>query len=259
MTHNKTKPVSKAMAFTALLCALALTAGCGAAPEGPAAAAQPQAAALETPANGQESPAQEGAAASGETGPEPRALPQAYAQVLAQYGEAMAADYYRELPQETRDSAFGAQVALEWKAAPQPAYYALYDLDGNGTEELLIAAPGDVSAVIYDCFTLAEGALLRPFSLDFGGRTRLELFPGGVCKVSWSNSAFDSGMEYYRFNGGAPEILAELSIQSSAQDPNRMVYLQNGTPVAEEAFQECAAGFQGAGPLALDWAGISPG
>ena len=238
--------------LTMALCALsAMAAGC-AVPESSPAEATAQIGPAQQPAD---APAQPVASPLSEQSPPetPHALPAPYTALIAQYAEALRIAGDETLDTESKNAAYGADVAFEWRANPQPVYYALWDADGNGSDELLIAALTEGNPSYYDVFTLDNGRAARLFDLDFGYRTNLDVYGDGAFKVTWSNSAFESGVDYYRLNGAAVEALAAFVITSSAEDPNTMVYLHDGVEVTEAAYETLLLEYDAAGAPSLTW------
>ena len=87
-------------------------------------------------------------------------------------------------------------------------YYALYDVDGNGTPELFIGGPWgrNTPPVIYDFFTFDGKQAISPFreagyvGLQFGYRVNLSFYSNGIFEVDWSNGAANYGVGFYRLS-----------------------------------------------------------
>lgn len=182
------------------------------------------------------------------------AVPTSFADIIAQYADAAANDYYRDADSTERDAAFGEAVALEWRINPAPVFYALHDLDGDGSAELFLGAGEDPAALThYDLWCAANGKALRPFGMDFGGRVNFEPLADGVVMIAWSDSAFSSGYDFYRIRGAAAEKLGSLTIEPDPADAAAMRYRQDGAPVGEAAFERQLQQFRAAGRLPLRW------
>ena len=70
----------------------------------------------------------------------PRGQPAAYDPILEEYSQMVQNDFYVDLrDSELYESSFGEHISMEIRTHEQDIYYALYDIDGNGTQELLIA------------------------------------------------------------------------------------------------------------------------
>lgn len=230
----------------ALLLALPLfTAGCAKAPQTPMA--QPTATAeiivASEPTGAQDAPA---------------TLPAPYADVIFQYADAMANGYYRNIAPEARDAAFGERVALEWRIDPKPAMYALCDLDGNGVDELCIGAGADVSEKVnYDIWCCADGQAVRPFDIDFGYRAQLSLYADGTIEITWSDSAFSSGYDFYQLHGTSAAHVAAMAIEADMQNSGELRYLVDGAAVDEAMFTQTLAAYESKQKAALDWIDIA--
>ena len=77
--------------------------------------------------------------------------------------------------------------------------YALMDLDGDGTEELIIADNGQ-RQVIYDLYSLVNGQLVH--ILSGGERNSYELRENSVILNVGSNGAASTDYVFYRVSGG---------------------------------------------------------
>ena len=82
-------------------------------------------------------------------------------------------------------------------------YYALYDVDGNGTPELFIGGPWgrDTPPVIYDFFTFDGKQAISPFreagyvERQFGYRVNLYFYSNGIIEVDWSNELWSGFLQ----------------------------------------------------------------
>ena len=87
-------------------------------------------------------------------------------------------------------------------------YYALYDVDGNGTPELFIGGPWgrNTPPVIYDFFTFDGKQAISPFreagyvGIQFGHRVKLYFYSDGIFEVSKSNGANNHVVDFYRMS-----------------------------------------------------------
>ena len=184
--------------------------------------------------------------------PEPAEQPKAdpYAEILAQYLEAVQNGY-------SADGEFGEFVAFEWRANPQPVYYALKDIDANGTEELIIAAGEDVSNLgHYDIWTADGDTAVRPFDMDFGYRSNFDVLADGVIEVSWSNSAFESGCDYYRLEGAQATLVTSIYTTVDMDQPDVLLYMQDGLDIGEQAWNTLTDGYRAADKMAFDWISV---
>ncbi len=63
-----------------------------------------------------------------------------YNHILEEYSDMVQNDFYIDLrDSDSYDSSFGENIGLEIRTHKQNVYYAFYDIDGNGTKELIIA------------------------------------------------------------------------------------------------------------------------
>lgn len=96
------------------------------------------------------------------------------------------------------------------------AYYALYDIDGNGTPELILRKVDSYEDIIAYIFTIKDGEAINIFGNDFMGRLR---------EVPWSRH-------------GASVILSNGLIDSTNGDFTIYKMTDDGYDVAEFASME---------------------
>ena len=99
-------------------------------------------------------------------------------------------------------------------------YYALYDVDGNGTPELFIGGPWgrNTPPVIYDFFTFDGKQAISPFreagyvGLQFGYRVKLYFYSNGIFEVKWNNGAANYGNDFYRLSSDGYSVYPVESV-----------------------------------------------
>ncbi len=125
-------------------------------------------------------------------------IPYIYNDVLTQYSDMVQNDFYADLrDSDTYESSFGKDIGFEIRTHKQNIYYALYDIDGNGTMELIIA--GEEKGVSnpsfspwnYDLYGYDGTNVVHIFpEMDFGYRTNFSLYDNGVIEVFYSSCSF---------------------------------------------------------------------
>jgi hypothetical protein len=101
--------------------------------------------------------------------------------------------------------------------APARFGYLLSDLDGNGTEELLIGClTGDeyTDEIVLDLYTIKDGTVVRVFTS--GERDRYYLCADGTIANESSSSAFESHFRYYSYEDGALTLREEYGFDLAA-------------------------------------------
>ena len=98
--------------------------------------------------------AAEGAGAAGNTEDEEAGI---YSDIIAEYRDMVQNNFYQDLLEKedllAYENSFGKDIGSEIRHA-QKVYYALYDIDGNGTQELIIGGGEDASNPWnYDLYT----------------------------------------------------------------------------------------------------------
>ena len=118
--------------------------------------------------------------------------------------------FYADLQAEDRDAyekSFGPDIGEEIRMYEQSVFYSFYDIDGNGTEELIIAAgePGigvgnlGFLPTNYDIYTYSDGNVVHVFhNYEFGYRTNFDLCDDGLIEVTSSASAAEYDVVFYR-------------------------------------------------------------
>lgn len=145
-----------------------------------------------------------------------------YDDVLEEYYDMVRNDFYRELLEtDGYDSSFGAHIGLEIRIHEREVYYAFYDIDGNGTKELIIA--GEEKGVSnpafapwnYDLYGY-DGTKVVPIfpEREFGYRTNFSLYENGIIGVFYSGSAAETGVDFYKIapDGFSAELVDSFSI-----------------------------------------------
>ena len=95
-----------------------------------------------------------------------------------------------------------------WRSVPINRIFTIhYDIDGNGTKELIIAdgENGGSNPVFnpwnYDLYDYDGTKVVHIFpEMSFGCRTNFSLYENGVIEVFYSNSAAESGVDFYRIS-----------------------------------------------------------
>lgn len=187
-----------------------------------------------------------------------------YDSVLAQYKDMVQNDFFMELrDSDEYDSCFGEDIGLEIRTHKQDIYYALYDVDGNGTEELVIA--GGENAVYdpvfepwnYDIYGYGENGAVHLFpEMEFGYRTNFSLYGNGVIEVFYSSSAAESGVDFYTLgaDGVSPELVDSLTMAGRLEkDEPVFSYLRNGEEITEEEYHAVISGYEKELENALAW------
>ncbi len=106
--------------------------------------------------------------------------------------------------------------------------FALLDLDGDGTDELVldIDYSGDEEYVVLTCY---DGAVYANQVVYRGFLT-----PKADGTVAWSNGAFDNGYARFRFENGV--LVYDDFAAVSSDDSGSVTYTLNGESVSEEDF-----------------------
>lgn len=128
--------------------------------------------------------------------------------------------------------------------------YLLADLDGDGTDELLIGenGPEDWDSIIYDVFTLKDGSLLH--TVSGWERNRYYLCGDGILANEGSGGAALTTHAYFRYSGQVLGDTADVGLIESViydgfrdeEHPwfysNAAVYDEQAEPISQERAYE---------------------
>lgn len=187
-----------------------------------------------------------------------------YDYVLSQYSDMVRNDFYMNLRgSDAYDSSFGEDIGLEIRTHKQDIYYTFYDIDGNGTMELIIGG-GEHSTSNpvfspwnYDLYGYNGTKVVHLFpENEFGYRTNFSLYENGVIEVFYSSSAAESGVDFYKIgnDGFTPELIDSFSSVGHLEgDTPVFTYSQNGNEITEEEYNAKIQSYEVALTTSLNW------
>lgn len=186
-----------------------------------------------------------------------------YDYILAEYSDMVQNDFYTNLrDSDAYESSFGKDIGLEIRTHKQNIYYTFYDIDGNGTMELIIAGGENgvsnptFSPWNYDLYGYDGTNVVHIFpEMEFGYRTNFSLYENGVIEVFYSGSAAESGVDFYRIgtDGFTPELIDSfIAVGHLEGDEPVFTYSQNGNEITEEEYNASIQSYEIA-LTTLDW------
>lgn len=202
--------------------------------------------------------AAEGAGAAGNTEDEVAGI---YGDIIAEYRDMVQNNFYQDLLEKedllAYENSFGKDIGSEIRHA-QKVYYALYDIDGNGTQELIIGGGEDASNPWnYDLYTYDGSKAVHVFpDFEFGYRTNFSLYENGIIEVFYSSSAAESGNDFYRMNaaGTGAEIVENFSIIGSLDgDTTVITYYQGKNVITEDEYNQKIQEYEVALQIPFSW------
>lgn len=205
--------------------------------------------------------AAEGTGTAGNTEDEEAGI---YSDIIAEYRDMVQNNFYQDLLEKedllAYENSFGKDIGSEIRHA-QKVYYALYDIDGNGTQELIIGGGEDVSNPWnYDLYTYDGSKVVHVFpDFEFGYRTNFSLYENGIIEVFYSGSAAESGNDFYRMNaaGTGAEIVENFSIIGSLDgDTTVITYYQGKNVITEEEYNRKTEEYEVALQTPFSWTEI---
>lgn len=187
-----------------------------------------------------------------------------YDQVLAEYRDMVQNDFYTDLRDtDAWESSFGEHIGLEIRTHKQDIYYALYDIDGNGTKELLIAGGENTASLPvfspwnYDLYGYDGTNVVHIFpDMNFGYRTNFSLYENGIIEVFYSSSAAETGEDFYKIaaDGTGAELLDSFSAVGHLEgDTHVFTFSQNGNEITEEEYIEKVESYKVELTTAPEW------
>ena len=214
-----------------------------------------------TAGNNDSGGAAEGAGAAGNTEDEEAGI---YSDIIAEYRDMVQNNFYQDLLEKedllAYENSFGKDIGSEIRHA-QKVYYALYDIDGNGTQELIIGGGEDASNPWnYDLYTYDGSKAVHVFpDFEFGYRTNFSLYENGIIEVFYSGSASESGNDFYRMNaaGTGAEIVENFSIIGSLDgDTTVITYYQGKNVITEDEYNRKTEEYEVALQTPFSWTEI---
>ena len=202
--------------------------------------------------------AAEGAGTAGNTEDEVAGI---YGDIIAEYRDMVQNNFYQDLLEKedllAYENSFGKDIGSEIRHA-QKVYYALYDIDGNGTQELIIGGGEDASNPWnYDLYTYDGSKAVHVFpDFEFGYRTNFSLYENGIIEVFYSGSAAESGNDFYRMNaaGTGAEIVENFSIIGSLDgDTTVITYYQGKNVITEDEYNQKIQEYEVALQIPFSW------
>ncbi len=214
-----------------------------------------------TAGNNDSGGAAEGTGTAGNTEDEEAGI---YSDIIAEYRDMVQNNFYQDLLEKedllAYENSFGKDIGSEIRHA-QKVYYALYDIDGNGTQELIIGGGEDASNPWnYDLYTYDGRKVVHVFpDFEFGYRTNFSLYENGIIEVFYSGSAAESGNDFYRMNaaGTGAEIVENFSIIGSLDgDTTVITYYQGKNVITEEEYNRKTEEYEVALQTPFSWTEI---
>ena len=205
--------------------------------------------------------AAEGTGTAGNTEDEEAGI---YSDIIAEYRDMVQNNFYQDLLEKedllAYENSFGKDIGSEIRHA-QKVYYTLYDIDGNGTQELIIGGGEDASNPWnYDLYTYDGSKAVHVFpNFEFGYRTNFSLYENGIIEVFYSGSASESGNDFYRMNaaGTGAEIVENFSIIGSLDgDTTVITYYQGKNVITEDEYNRKTEEYEVALQTPFSWTEI---
>lgn len=195
-----------------------------------------------------------------------------YEDVLAQYRDMVQHDFYQDfLNSDDYESHFGKDIGVEIRSRQRNIFYAFYDIDGNGTEELIIAGEeGDVGVSnpafapwYYDIYGYDGSKVVSLFpDMELGGRSNFSLHGDGVIEIVDSLTQGEICIEIYKIgnDGVTPELVDRFYTAADLTGEKAVyTYFQNGqtgSEISEEAYRSALHNYETPLSEELHWVEI---
>lgn len=161
---------------------------------------------------------------------------QSYDEVIAAVRETMANDGDHEAFE-----ALGISYLYAYPDDPEaPFGYAFYDLNGDGSDELLMGVGGEYGFFV-DGFAMVDGKL-EHFLGAGGERDRYYLCEGNFLHEQGSSGAMNSFDWFFTFDGDMLQLVEEVNLNAEADEENPWFYVgEDGAdeqPITEDEAME---------------------
>ena len=187
-----------------------------------------------------------------------------YVHVIAEYQDMVQNDFYMDLQgSDTYDSSFEEHIGSEIRCRRQDVYYALYDIDGNGTEELVIAGEerGESNTAFspwnYDLYGYDGRNVVRIFpEMEFGYRTNFSLYENGMIEVFYTSSAAESGVDFYKIaaDGIHVELVDSFKMVGHLEGEKPVfTYFQKEDEITEKDYTDRIQNYEIALTADIEW------
>ena len=136
-------------------------------------------------------------------------------------------------------------IALNDGASNMHMEYALHDISGNGTDDLLIRfVTRHGSQALFDIYSIVDGVPTQ--QLQNWGRSSMDVFPNGTVILTGGRQ-FDFWTSFFRFADGQLRLSTRVSSQQRLvgnEEWYTAFYIgdwENRTPISEQEFQRIFA------------------
>ncbi len=188
-----------------------------------------------------------------------------YDTVLAEYEDMVKNQGSGDI--DAYNASFWVYIGTEIRAHEMNVFYAQYDIDGNGREELIIAGRSKDSIEIgtppryYDLYTFDGTNVIHVFpNMEFGYRTNFALLENGVIKVQLIYSATESVIDFYRISGDGmtPEQIDSFSMVGDMNSETvTLQYFQRKDEISEQEYQTKISSYGEEITTSLEWTQIN--
>ena len=189
-----------------------------------------------------------------------------YNHILEEYRDMVQNDFYIDLlGSDNYDSSFGEHIGSEIRTSKKAVFFTLYDIDGNGTKELIIAGGEDgigvsnpaFSSCNYDIYGYDGTNVFHIFpEMEFGYRTDFSIYENGIIGVYYSYSAAESGVDFYRIgsDGFTPELVDSFSAVWHLEGEEPVcTHFQKENEISEEEYKTNVQSYTVTLTEGLDW------
>lgn len=186
-----------------------------------------------------------------------------YSSVIDQYKDAIENDYYSSYTNGYSDEKGGDFVNDELLRNARyydefHTYYALFDINGDGTDECVIGAGENKASIVnHDIFTYDGKAPISLFEIGwFGYRTNFNVSTDGIIRVNGSDGAYSGGKIYYKL----PVKTVQVSVLDDLYYDYGYYYKKDGdvqTEITEEEFNGIVGKYESVASVNFDWIEIT--
>lgn len=181
-----------------------------------------------------------------------------YGKVLSQYKKIQKQNFYKDdldaEPWDLPKYVNPGMMILSRMIDDYQLFYTFADLDGDGKDELFIAGGASKELAQYiDVYRYEDGKPVHFWDCyDLGERVYLSIYKNGVMEVRWSESAADSGYDFYLPGMDGVQV-DHLSMHGDQDGIKYYQSMQKENEITAEQFYEIYRSYTDVDLIQLNW------
>ncbi len=174
-----------------------------------------------------------------------------YQSVLEEYKNAMADSDYT---QENYPNVSSVVMGYYHIYGGQSYYYAYYDINADGNDELLIGAGTQDYIVLTDLYTCDGTNAVKGIDEDtLGDRSALEIYANGTMVVTGAGSASEGTCDIYTIAEDGFTVVLNASYKYTYSESGDVSYTLDGVSVSAEEYESAFTSYTGGEEVVIDF------